>query len=265
MAEYIDVVESALAAGASALMRHFGAIDRVQTKTNALDLVTIADRESESLIRSVLRQRYPSHAILGEEMGLDCHTSSDFRWLVDPLDGTTNYAHGVPIFAVSVALEHRGEIVAAGVYNPVSHEKFLAERGGGARLNGQKINVSRTESLAESLLVTGFPHSSVQILQQCLREVAYFLGKVHGILRLGAAALDMCYVACGRLEVFWQRNLHPWDTAAGWLIVEEAGGRVSDFSGAKFSPYGKELVCSNGRIHEEFLDWLRRAHEHKVL
>jgi myo-inositol-1(or 4)-monophosphatase len=259
--DYLQVLNEALDAGGAALVRHFEQIDEFDTKTSERDLVTVADRESERVIRSILGGRFPDHAVLGEEQGLDGAAQAAYRWIVDPLDGTTNYAHSVPICAVSIALEHNGEIIAAGVYNPIIGEKFLAERGAGATRNGRRIRVSRVDALARSLLVTGFPYSDAKVLQQCLKEVGTFLGKVHSILRLGAAALDMCYVACGRVDVFWQRNLNPWDTAAGWLIAEEAGGRVTDFAGERFSPYRKEVVCSNGTVHQEFLDMLARARE----
>ncbi|MGC8740527.1 MAG: inositol monophosphatase family protein [Candidatus Sumerlaeaceae bacterium] len=261
MNDYIAVLDKALNAGGEALLRYYGKLERYDTKSSERDLVTIADRESEAAVRAVLKGAYPLHEILGEEQGLEPAPGSDFRWIIDPLDGTTNFAHSVPIFAVSVALEHKGKICVAGVYNPVSEERFLAEAGAGATLNEKRIRVSSVGNLPRSLLVTGFPHSDRHVLQLCLREVGYFLGKVHGILRLGAAALDMCFVACGRMEVFWQRNLNPWDTAAGWLIVEEANGKVTNFSGGKFSPYEKELVCSNGLVHEEFLTWLSNAHK----
>ncbi len=260
MSEFVDVLDRALDAGGNALSRHFGRIEDFGTKSSERDLVTIADQESEAAIRQAILERFPHHAILGEEQGLIGGRDSEFRWIVDPLDGTTNYAHSVPICAVSIALERGAEVVAAGVFNPILKEKFLAERGAGATLNGTPIRVSNVGDLRRSLLVTGFPHSNRDVLQKCLHELATFLGNVHGILRLGAAALDMCFVACGRLEVFWQRNLNPWDTAAGWLIVEASGGKVTDFSGKPFSPYGKELVCSNGKVHEQFLAWLARAH-----
>lgn len=261
--DYIRVLNEALDAGGQVLKRYYGCVDSYDTKSSERDLVTVADRSSEQAIRRVIRAYYPDHEILGEEQGLDTAGQAEFRWIIDPLDGTTNFAHGVPIFAVSIAMEHRGEIVVGGVYNPVTDEKFLAERGSGAQLNGDSIRVSHVSNLSQSLLVTGFPHSSREVLELCLRELSFFLGKVHGVLRLGAAALDMCFVACGRLEVFWQRNLNPWDTAAGSLIATEAGGMVTDFHGHKFSPYGKELVCSNGSVHAEFLQWLSEAHRPK--
>jgi myo-inositol-1(or 4)-monophosphatase len=257
---FMAVLELALDAGGEALRRHFGAIDAYDTKTSERDIVTVADRESEAAVRNVIRQYFPDHEILGEEQGLEKNSAASYRWIIDPLDGTTNFTHGVPICAVSIGLEYHGKMVVGGVYNPIQGEKFLAERGSGVFLNGRPIKVSQVPTLSRSLLVTGFPHSDPVVLRQCLQEIAYFLGKVHGVLRLGAAALDMCYVACGRLEVFWQRNLNPWDTAAGWLIVEEAGGTVTDFQNKPFSPYRKELVCSNGRVHNEFLRWLEEAH-----
>jgi myo-inositol-1(or 4)-monophosphatase len=216
------------------------------------DLVTIADKESEAAVMAVVRNHFPGHDLLGEETGAaPGHKGAEYRWIIDPLDGTTNFAHSMPLFSVSIGVERTGEVVAGGVFNPFYGERFLAERGAGATLNGRRIRVSETAALSESLLVTGFPHDKPARMREYLAEWALFLGRVHGIVRLGSAALDMCFVACGRLDCFWQRKLQPWDTAAGWVIVEEAGGRVTDFSGNRYSPFGQETLVTNGRIHDE--------------
>jgi myo-inositol-1(or 4)-monophosphatase len=215
------------------------------------DLVTEADRASEALIRERIRERWPEHDILGEEQGL-VDTGSDYRWYVDPLDGTTNFAHSYPVFCVSMALEHKGQRIAGVVFDPTRDEMFSAERGGGAFLNGEPISVSKTAKLAESLLATGFPshkrHKNPNIYfyhQLTLRS--------HGLRRAGSAALDLCYVACGRFDGFWEFNLNPWDTAAGVLIAEEAAGKVTDFSGGPFQISSRETVASNGLVHEALL------------
>jgi myo-inositol-1(or 4)-monophosphatase len=257
---------SAIAREAGALlMQHFHQHLKIEYKGDA-DLVTAADRASEVLIRERIRQQWPTHDILGEEQGLS-DQGSEYRWYVDPLDGTTNFAHGFPVFCVSIALEHHalehqalehqaqereGERIAAVIYDPTRDELFSAERGRGAQLNGEAIHVSKTAALKESLLATGFPsrkrHKNPNI---------YFYHQItlhsHGVRRAGSAALDLCNVAAGRFDGFWEFNLNPWDTAAGVLIVEEAGGKVTRFDGAPFEIDSRETVASNGLIHEALL------------
>jgi myo-inositol-1(or 4)-monophosphatase len=243
------MAEIAREAGAL-LMTFFNQHVKIEYKGEA-DLVTIADRTSEKLIRERIRNLWPTHDILGEEQGL-VDTGSDYRWYVDPLDGTTNFAHGFPVFCVSMGLEHKGSRIAGVVYDPTRNEMFAAEQGSGAYLDQQRIHVSKTEKLAESLVATGFPsqkrHKNPNI---------YFYHQItlrtHGVRRAGSAALDLCYVASGRLEGFWEFNLNPWDTAAGVLIVEEAGGKVTDFHGGPFHIDSRETVASNGLVQEAML------------
>jgi myo-inositol-1(or 4)-monophosphatase len=232
------------------LMQYFDQHIKIEYKGEA-DLVTAADRKSEALIRERIRGLWPTHDVMGEEEGLR-DTGSEYRWYVDPLDGTTNFAHGFPVFCVSMALQHKGETVAGVCYDPTRNELFAAERGKGASLNDRPIQVSKTARLAESLVGTGFPshkrHKNPNIYfyhQLTLRS--------HGVRRAGSAALDLCYVACGRLDGFWEFNLNPWDTAAGVLLVEESGGRVTDFHGGPFQLNSRETVASNGVIHAEML------------
>ena len=239
------MAEIAREAGAL-LMDYFHRRVSVEYKGEA-DLVTEADRESESLIRDRIRNFWPSHDILGEEQGL-VDTGSEYRWYVDPLDGTTNFAHGFPVFSVSMALEHRGKRIAGVIYDPTRNELFSAEQGGGAYLNGKKIHVSSIAKLSECLVATGFPshkrHKNPNIFfyhQITLRT--------HGVRRAGSAALDLCSVACGRFDGFWEFNLNPWDTAAGVLMVEEAGGTVTDFRGGPFQLASRETLASNGLVH----------------
>lgn len=215
------------------------------------DLVTEADRASEALVRERIGKLWPSHDILGEEEGL-VDTGSDYRWYVDPLDGTTNFAHSFPVFCVSLGLEYKGKRIAATVFDPTREEMFTAEAGKGAFLNGQAIHVSKVARLAESLVGTGFPshkrHQNPNI---------YFYHQItlrtHGVRRAGSAALDLCYVASGRLEGFWEFNLNPWDTAAGVLIVEEAGGKVTDYQGGPFQINSRETLATNGLMHDALL------------
>jgi myo-inositol-1(or 4)-monophosphatase len=234
----------------SLLMKHFRAHVKIEYKGD-VDLVTVADRESEALILERIRKQFPTHDVMGEE-GARIETGSDYKWYVDPLDGTTNFAHGYPVFCVSLAVERLGRRVAGVIYDPSRDEMFSAELGSGARLNQQAMRVSATANLGECLLGTGFPshkrHKNPNI---------YFYHQItlrtHGVRRAGSAALDLCNVASGRYDGFWEFNLNPWDTAAGVLIVEEAGGRVTDFSGGPFEIASRETLASNGLVHEALL------------
>ena len=242
---------SGIAREAGALLMHyFRQHLKIEYKGDA-DLVTAADRAAEVLIRDRIRKQWPTHDVLGEEQGLS-DQGSDYRWYVDPLDGTTNFAHGYPMFCVSVGLEHKGRRIAAVIYDPTRDELFSAEHGRGAHLNDEWIHVSKTAALKECLLATGFPshkrHKNPNI---------YFYHQItlhtHGVRRAGSAALDLCNVACGRFDGFWEFNLNPWDTAAGVLIVEEAGGKVTRFDGSPFELSSRETVASNGLIHDALL------------
>ena len=251
-------VAEEIAREAGALLREFYAKGVETEYKGDVDLVTVADRTSEALIRERLTKAFPEHGIYGEE-GTRDQMESEFRWYVDPLDGTTNFAHGFPAFCVVLGLERRGaglaadadgEMVAGVIYDPLRDEMFLAERGKGAFLNGRPIHVSKTRKLQESLTATGFPsqkrHASPNIhfyQQITLRS--------HGVRRAGSAALDLAYVACGRLDGFWEFHLNPWDTSAGYLLVEEAGGRVTHFDGGKFTLDSREVLATNGLIAGE--------------
>ncbi|MBI3694495.1 MAG: inositol monophosphatase [Acidobacteria bacterium] len=215
------------------------------------DVVTEADRASETRIVERLAARFPGHSVVAEE-GSGVERASEFTWYVDPLDGTTNFAHGFPMFAVTLALEHQGEVVAGVVYDPVHEEFFAAEKGGGAYLNNRRIHVSRVDRLEESLLATGFPsrkrHADVNV---------YFFHQAamlsHGVRRAGSASLDLSYLAAGRLDGFWEFGLNPWDVAAGLLLISEAGGRCSDMHGGPHRLRGPHLAASNGLIHQEMI------------
>lgn len=226
---------------------------RIEFKGEA-DLVTAADRESEALILRRLKQAFPAHSVLAEEGGAASGggAGAEFCWYVDPLDGTTNFAHGLPFFAVSMAIEHQGDRLAGVVYNPVLDEMFSAVRGHGALLNGWPIAVSRQDDLSQALLATGFP-SQKRHRNPNIRFYQYFSLRTHGMRRLGSAALDLCYTACGRFEGFWEFNLQPWDTAAGALIVAEAGGEVSDMLGRPHLLRSPEILASNRRLHPALL------------
>ncbi len=216
------------------------------------DLVTVADRRSEALIVGRLRERFPDHAIVAEEGG-NHRASSGYCWYVDPLDGTTNYAHGFPVYCVTLGLALRNEVIAGVVYDPTRNDLYTAERGGGAFLNSRPLRVSTTEKLGDSLVATGFPPFATN---HDLNVQFYFrfTELTHGIRRAGSAALDLCSVAAGRFEGFWELKLNPWDKAAGVLMVTEAGGRVTDVRGAAFNLLGDDVFASNGRVHEQMLE-----------
>jgi myo-inositol-1(or 4)-monophosphatase len=249
-----------IAREAGSLLREYYAKGVETEYKGDVDIVTAADRAAEKLIRTRLGEAFPEHGVYGEE-GTRERMEGEFRWYVDPLDGTTNFAHGFPQFCVSMGLEHRaagikanedGALVAAVIYDPLRDELFTAERGQGTQLNGRPARVSRTRELAEALLATGFPsrkrHASPNI-----HFYQEFTLRSHGVRRAGSAALDLAYVACGRLDAFWEFNLNPWDTAAGILLVEEAGGRVTDFAGGRFQLKSDEILASNRLIHEELI------------
>jgi myo-inositol-1(or 4)-monophosphatase len=209
------------------------------------------DHAAEKKVLKIIQRQFPDHGFLMEESG--AHPSkSGYRWIVDPLDGTTNFSHGLPVSCVSIGLEFGGKILMGGVYDPFREEMFLAVRGRGATLEGRPIRVSKVRHLLGALLATGFPYDSTGKARTYLSFVERFMKRTQGIRRLGSAALDMAYVACGRFDGYWEFNLQPWDVAAGWLLVEEAGGRVTDFHGRSFQPdRSGQTLCSNGLLHEK--------------
>ena len=237
------------------LAERFGRSLQISNKSE-LDLVTESDFASEHLIIDRIKTYHPRHAILAEESGAsepaDRDTQSDWRWIIDPLDGTTNYAHGYPCFCVSIGLEYKGRIELGVVYDPVREEMFTAARGEGAALNDKRISVSPIPNLASALLCTGFPYD-VRERGEFARHFANFIMNAQGVRRDGAAALDLAYVAAGRFDGFWEEGLKPWDVAAGSLLVEEAGGRVSKYDGAPLSIYTPPMLASNGLLHDQMM------------
>jgi len=260
--DQINRVGTAAAYGGGEILRkYFGNISSVRKK-GIIDLVTEADLESERKIIASIRKVFPDHSILAEESGHSDGTK-DHQWIIDPLDGTTNFAHRLPIYAISIAFAVKGETIMGMVLNPASGEFFTATRCQGARLNGKPIHVSNINRMIDTLLVTGFPYDTADIFEDLMVRFTSCLKATQGIRRLGSAALDLCYVACGWLDGFWEQNLNPWDTAAGALIVSEAGGKVTDFKGQNYQPMKKQILATNTRIHKDMLKLLaiRRTHE----
>lgn len=257
------MLELAIAAAREAgrfLTENVGRVRNVETKKGEeRNLVSEIDRGSEKRIIRAIKSRYPDHAILAEESGGN-NAAADYRWIIDPLDGTTNYLHGLPIYSVTIGIEHKGEIVAGVVYDPNLDELFTAERGAGAFLNGKRLRVSTTSRLIDSLLVTGFPYNITDNPDHAVEHFVNLLMEGRGIRRLGSAAMDLSYVAAGRFDGFWEVNLNPWDMAAGVLCIQEAGGRVTDFFGNPSNVYKKQVLATNNAIHEAMLAVLKKAY-----
>lgn len=229
----------------------------VEYKSNSADLVTEYDKKCEKAITNFIKKEFPSHSILAEESG-NTDNNSEYRWVIDPIDGTTNFAHGLPIFSVSIGLQKNGETIYGVVNDVMMNSIYSAELGNGAYRNGQKIKVSSNDDLQTSLLVTGFPYDIPNHMPQLSEKFTQFLLKSRAVRRLGSAALDLCYVASGVIDGFWEMKLHPWDFCAGKLLVEEAGGTVTDFSQGPLEMTVTELLASNGKIHNQMSEILTK-------
>lgn len=253
-------IEAAKEAG-KFLKYNVGRVKSIETKQGEeRNLVSEIDKGSEERIIGIIRRHFPHHAILAEESGASPDLSgSDYKWVIDPLDGTTNYLHGLPVYCVTIGIEYKREVVAGVVYDPNLDELFTAEKGSGAFLNGRRLKVTATSKLIDSLLVTGFPYDIAQNPDNAIGHFVNFLTEARGLRRLGSAALDLSYVAAGRFDGFWEVNLNPWDMAAGQLFVREAGGRVTDFAGGESTIYKKQVLASNGIIHDAMLTVLGRG------
>lgn len=252
------VLDEAIAAAGAIILRRFQGDFQVNHKEGINNLVTEVDKQSEAAIIKVIRAHFPGHTILSEEAGL-LEQHSDFVWLVDPIDGTVNFAHGIPLCCVSIALAYKKELLLGCVFNPMMQEKFLAEKGKGASLNGTPIHVSKKDDFARACLVTGFPYHQPEEGDHPVKAFERAILRGLPVRRLGSAAIDLCWVACGRFDGFWEYCLSPWDIAAGYLIVEEAGGTVTDFSGAPYDIFAPQTLATNGLIHEP----LRRLVRHE--
>jgi myo-inositol-1(or 4)-monophosphatase len=248
-------IEAVVHAG-DIMMSRFGTGIRIDKK-GTIDLVTEVDVAIERSFREMVGERFPDHAVLGEEMGGSMAPPSGPCWVFDPIDGTTNFAHGLPIFCASLALEIDGVAQVAAVYDPTRRELFTAERGSGAFLNGRRLQVSDARALVDAVLVTGFPYDVHQRVDEIVGLFAAFVGQARAVRRLGSAAIDLCYVAAGRMDGFWESDLKAWDIAGGALIVEQAGGRVTDMSGAPFSSRAGRVLASNTFLHDAMLAVIR--------
>jgi myo-inositol-1(or 4)-monophosphatase len=247
-------------AGAREILRFFNKEFKISNKEGVNNLVTEADHASEKAIMDVIRKQYPEHQILSEEIG-KLEKDSEYTWIIDPIDGTVNFAHGIPLNCVSIGIEHQGEMVMGAVFNPHLDEFYFAEKGKGATLNNRPIHVSSEDHVLHSCLVTGFPYTYINLPNGPLDIFERFIRKGVPVRRLGSAAIDLCWVAAGRFDGFYEHKLEPWDSAAGYLIVEEAGGRVTDMEGKKFSVYQHRILATNGKIHEEMLEVIHNKKE----
>ena len=259
MKQEFAVLQQCLQAASRIVRKHFGKVEyELKGKAN---LVTKADVASQKAILSLISKHFPQHDYLAEEDAVK-KTGSDYLWVIDPIDGTTNFAHTFPQCGVSIALFYKNELVLGGVTNPATGDTFLAQKGKGATLNGKRIHVSKTAKLEQSLLVTGFPYNRFTRMPELLKRFEGFLNSCHDVRRLGSAALDLCWLAAGRTDGYWEDNLNPWDVSAGVLILQEAGGKVTDYSGKKYkniSEYGRTLLASNGKIQAQMLQIIRQT------
>ncbi len=229
----------------------------VDNKDGINNLVTEVDKHSEKRIIEIIRKHYPTHSIISEEVG-EMIQDSPYQWIIDPIDGTVNFAHGIPLCCVSIGLKHNEDLILGTVYNPMMNELFFAEKGKGAFLNDKPISVSKKSDFRKACLVTGFPYKWPDSQEHPIRVFERFILEGLPVRRLGSAAIDLCWVACGRFDGFWEYNLSSWDVAAGYLIVQEAGGRITNFEGAPYSVFDKETLATNGHIHEEMLRLIRK-------
>ena len=258
MDSFRDIAVDAARKAGLLLRRRLGRVKQIDYK-GSVNLVTEMDLLSEKDIVSTIRRRFPDHNFLAEESAGTQSGDSPYQWIIDPLDGTTNYAHGFPIYSISIALARKGEVILGVIYDPTREELFSAAKGYGARLNGKKIHVSSTQNLSQSLLATGFPYDLRESRENNFDHFHNFALRAQAVRRAGSAALDLAYVAAGRFDGFWEMKLGPWDMAAGNLLVKEAGGQSTDFSGRPLQMEGRQVLATNGKIHRPMIRILRRG------
>lgn len=251
-----ETLLNATEAGAAVLQHYFNSKNlQISHKEGINNLVTEADHASEKAILDSIRASFPDHFILSEETG-EIKMDSEYKWIIDPIDGTINFAHGIPICCISIGLEQNGQMIMGAVFNPFLKEFYFAEKGKGSTLNSEQIHVSTESEVLKSCLVTGFPYTYLNQPNGPLEAFGRFIRAGIPVRRLGSAAMDLCWVAAGRFDGFYEHKLQAWDSAAGFLIVEEAGGKVTDFKGDYYSPYQPQIVATNGKIHDELLKWI---------
>ena len=252
MKEYLDIALEAAKRAGEIIRENFHKKKLIDYK-GRINLVTNVDREAEKVVIETIKNYYPKHNILTEETEYAQDPDQEYCWVIDPLDGTTNYVHGFPFVCVSIALQRNGKSIVGVVYNPILHELFHAEKGKCSFRNNEPVSVSGNADFSKSLLATGFPYDMLNDERNNIQNFAQVIKNCRGIRRPGSAAIDICYVACGVFDGYWELELYPWDTAAGIVILDEAGGKVSKFDGSEFSIFDKEIVASNGKVHEELL------------
>lgn len=255
---FVSVLHEAIAAAGAIIQRRFHGSFVVDHKEGINNLVTEVDKQAEAAIIEIIHRHFPGHTILSEEAGL-LEQHSDYVWFVDPIDGTVNFAHGIPICCVSIALRYKQTLLIGAIYNPMMNELFFAESGKGATLNGEAIHVSKKSDFSRACLVTGFPYRMPAFGDHPLKVFERAIMRGLPVRRLGSAAIDLCWVACGRFDGFWEYNLSPWDIAAGYLIVEEAGGQISNFEGKPYDVFDKETLATNGLIHQPLMDLIQNV------
>ena len=252
MSDFKKVLLEATMEAGKIIQSYFQGTFKIDSKEGINNLVTEVDTLAETRIIEVIKSHFPDHSIISEEVG-ELTQDSDYQWIIDPIDGTVNFAHGIPIWCSSIALAHKGKALVGAVYNPMMNELFVAERGNGATLNGNPISVSKKANFETACLVTGFPYKWPKTKEHPIKVFERLILQGLPVRRLGSAAIDLCWVACGRFDGFWEYNLSPWDIAAGYLIVEEAGGTITNFTGEPYNLLDKQTLATNGLIHEEML------------
>jgi len=252
MADFKEVLLAATSEAGKIIQQYFQGSFTIDNKEGINNLVTEVDTKAEAKIIEVIKEYFPAHSIISEEVG-ELTQNSPYKWIIDPIDGTVNFAHGIPICCVSIGLSVNDDMLMGAVYNPMMNELFFAEKGQGATLNGKRIAVSEKSNFEKACLVTGFPYKWPETKEHPIKVFERFIMQGLPVRRLGSAAIDLCWVACGRFDGFWEYNLSPWDIAAGYLIVTEAGGKVTNFDGAPYSVYDKQTLATNGLIHDEML------------
>lgn len=253
---YKRTLINATEAGAKEIMRFFNGTFKISNKEGINNLVTEADHASDLAIQQVIKEAFPDHGIVSEETA-EVVSDSEYKWIIDPIDGTVNFANGIPICCVSIGLQYKGKMLMGAVYNPILNEFFFAEKGKGATLNNVKISVSNKTEVLKSCLVTGFPYTYLDQPNGPLQAFERLIRRGVPVRRLGSAAIDLCWVAAGRFDGFYEHQLNAWDSAAGFIIVEEAGGKVTDLNGDTYSPFQPGIVATNGSIHDELVEWVK--------